>query len=167
MDEITPNQNSSTPLATSNEIVWEAFEYDFTEKHPDWYWIMGTIAGLAILLSIVLKNFLLAIILLLGSISIYFYSKRPPLLATFAVTPKGIKAFDGFYRYDFVKSFWIHAEHEQKILSIESDRIFLPFVKIPLGDTDPEAVRHYLLKYLREKEHDESLSEKIFEFFGF
>lgn len=153
---------------SDDKISWKEFEYDYTEKHPDWFWILGIVAVASILTAILAKNFLFAIILLLSAILLGVYGKREPKLIEFTLMPDGIKVDETFYRYQNVKSFWVNKSKSSAILIIETDRLFLPHIDIPLGETDPDKVTSLLKKYLiEEKEVEESLTHKIFEFFGF
>jgi hypothetical protein len=149
------------------EISWQAYEHEYIERHPDWFWFLGIIAGLAILLSILFSNFLLALIILLGAFSMAMYAKHEPNLAEYSISEKGIKAHNDFYQFKFIKSFWIQKDRQENRLVIETDRFYLPHVYIPLEDINLNEMEEFLKKHLIEKEYHNSFSEIIFEFFGF
>jgi hypothetical protein len=43
----------------------------------------------------------------------------------------------------------------------------MPAVSIPLGDTDPNILREHLLKFVKEKRHEESITETLSRLLGF
>ena len=72
--------------------------------------------------------------------------------------PKGLKIDENIYAFDHLKSFWIFYDPpEIKFLSIESKKIFMPRIIIPIADENPNKIREFLLKYLPEIEQRESL----------
>jgi len=132
-------------LGSIPEIVWQAPEYQFREKGNDWY-------------SIVLHNFLFAIIIAIGGFAVAIYSSKRPDLVKFAVSHRGVKVKDILYPYDNLKSFWIEYDPPyRKELIIESKKVMMPYIVIQLGGADPIRVRENLLKFLREMRHEESL----------
>jgi hypothetical protein len=147
------------------EIYWEYYEYEFQEKTADWFWILGTIAVLLIIISIILKNYLLGLIILLSAYILGTYAKRPPSLITYGLSHNGVKHGESIFRYDTIKSFWVNKNTNH--LVIESTRMVKPHISIPLGDTDPELIRKKLLPILREQEYHGSFSDYLSDFFGF
>ncbi len=150
------------------KIEWEAPEYNHFEKESNWYWAVGLLAFAMILLAMVLKNFLFAIIILIGAFTVMLYAARAPELINFALTPKGLRIKDRLYPYDSLHAFWISDEHNKRKIIIDSDRLFLPHIIVLLPDvvSDDEA-RDYLLQYLPEKRLDESLIDLLSDYLGF
>ena len=148
----------------NEEIYWDYYEYEFQEKSADWFWILGTIAVLIIIIAIILKDFLLALIIMLGAFILGTYARRPPSILTYGLSRYGVKHGESIFRYDTLKSFWVNKDSNHLI--VESSRMVKPHILIPLGDTDPELVREKLLPILSEKEYKESFSDFISEFFG-
>ena len=91
---------------------------------------------------------------------------QKPRLERYFLTAKGIWVGKEFIPYASLESFWVEANNDPKLI-IKSKKIFAPFAILPLGDTDPEAVREYVAAYLTEVEHHEPLSKKVMEFLGF
>ncbi|MDP3784660.1 MAG: hypothetical protein Q8R12_01115, partial [bacterium] len=72
------------------------------------------------------------------------------------------------YPYDDLKSFWLNYDPPHvKELYVISKKVLLPQLSIPLGQTDPNQIREHLLKFLEEREIQESLADAIARFFRF
>ncbi len=165
MEEDLTQEDQPIKKEVGEEIYWEYYEYEFQEKTADWFWIFGTIALLLIIIALILKNFLLALIILLSAFILGTYAKRPPSLITYGLGRHGIKHGSDTFRYETIKSFWINKQSNHLI--IESTRMIKPHISIPLGETDPELIRKKLLPIIKEQEYRGSISDFISDFFGF
>jgi hypothetical protein len=64
--------------------------------------------------------------------------------------------------FNNLKSFWIFNEpSEVKYISIESKKVFMPRIAIPLGEQPPEEIRRTISKFLPEKKQEESLIDAL------
>lgn len=150
------------------QIEWQAPEYEFRKKTADWFWVAGIITIAFIFSSVVLKNILFAVLVVIGSFSLMLYAARKPKIVSFSVGPKGIQIAERIYYYDDLKSFWINYNPPQtKELIIESKKTFMPHITIMLGDADPVKARDFLLKFLPEQKNEESLITTISRLIGF
>jgi len=148
-----PAKNSPMP-----EISWQAPEYMYTRKSRDWYIVVGVLAVGLLAAAIILANFLFAIVIFLSGFTIALYGAKPPRMIAFSLSVDGIRVDKRLYPYESLKSFWIFYDPPDiKELSIESQKMLMPHIKISLGDQDPDEVRSYLLPYLSEHHQDESL----------
>ena len=96
------------------------------------------------------------------------YGAKKPQIVNFSIKANGIQINKTLYTYDSIKSFWVYYDPPyKKELSIQSEKIFMPYIKIPLGDMDPNKVREALLKFKKEKEHQESLMDVVSEYLRF
>jgi hypothetical protein len=163
---MVPDDSEKTRFLTL--MAWEAEEYEYKEKSPDWYWAVGIITLGFFVTAIILKNFLFALLALIGGFTFAMYGAARPKSVSFAITSRGIKIGDKLYPYDNLKSFWINYDppHIREIYII-SKKFFVPQINIPLGKIDPNEVREHLLKFLEEKEIPESLFDSIARFFRF
>lgn len=88
-----------------------------------------------------------------------FKSKKPLRweLSAFGLT------VDSFpYRYQDLHSFWIEYQPGYcKELSIRSKKWYHPYIKLPLGQENPLKIREFLLQYLPEERHEDTLVELI------
>jgi hypothetical protein len=131
---------------------WQAHEYEYIEKHPKWYWIMGTLLLAIIVYAIITNSILMAITFILIGMLGYAYAEREPRLIHMEINPDGVVVDKIMYEYEDLKSFWIFYEVEAgfKILSLHSKKTFLPHIHIPVGEANPILIREVLLNYLPE-----------------
>jgi hypothetical protein len=151
-----------------NDIIkWEAFEYKHTHKQIDWYIALGIIATAASAATFMLGNILFGIFIILGAFTLAMYSKRKPGMMHMEIGTRGILFNNRVYPYNSLKSFWVKDSEEEPKIIIQSNKMFMPYIIIPLGNTDPEKVREFLFEYIEEEEHCEPLSHKLMEYLGF
>ena len=150
------------------EISWLAPEYQHYPKSKDWFWAIGLVSVALIVVALLLRNFLFAALVALAGFAFALFSARRPRVARFTLSAQGILIHHTTYPYQHLKSFWVYYEPAgKKALSIESHKILMPFIIVPLGDVDPALIRAYLKRFLKEIEHEESIIEQIFEYIGF
>ena len=161
---------SGTVYAMSDEtslIAWRSLEYNLPENGRDQAILVGIVAAGFFIGSIVIQNYLLAAIVGLAYSILYIYSVRKPLMIDFAVTRRGIKIGHHMYEYDTLGSFWIFYDPpEQKELSLQSKKMLMPYIKIPIENVNPTALRNALLKYIPEKKQEESVFDVLGRRFG-
>lgn len=161
MDKIEQNQ-------IQLPIKWSALEYGYIPKSPDWFWVIGIITTALFVAVAILGNILFAVFIAIAGFTIAMYGARKPQTANFAIQARGIEINKTLYAYGNLKSFWIHYDPpRKKELSVQSEKMFMPYIKIPLGDIDPNIVREVLLKFLKEREHQESLIDILGEYLRF
>lgn len=151
-------------------MEWETPEYEHFDKDLGWYKGVVIVTVIAVILSLLFKNFLLALILLTGGFTIMLYGSRLPSTINVKLVRKGVVINKDLYLYQKLRSFWISDEHGEirtPKLIIEADRFFLPHLVIPLANVDREAVRNYLLQYLPEVHHEESFADVLFDLVHF
>lgn len=154
---------------TKNPTVrWQAPEYTYYPKSSDWYWVLGIIALALLVYAIMAGNFLFAVLILVGSFALMMYGERHPRIVTVSISGEGVRIDDRLFPYETLHSFWIfYRAGGLKELSIESEKMLMPHLKIPLGDADPTQVRSVIVEYLPEKPQEESFIETIARRIGF
>lgn len=149
-------------------LSWEAPEYVYTKKSSDWYWAVGILSVGLFAVALIFHNFLFGIFMLLGGFTIALYGARPPQIVTFTLSIEGIHIKNRVYPYESLKSFWIfYRPPEIKELSIESQKMIMPQIKIPMGDANPAEVRAYLQQFMPEHQQEESLIDTAMRFLKF
>ncbi|MCX6713158.1 MAG: hypothetical protein NTY66_03060 [Candidatus Vogelbacteria bacterium] len=149
----------------AEELLWDGYEYEFVEKTKDWYWMIGSIGLLIIIIALLTSNYLLALIIVLSGFILVTHAKREPRLITYGLTRRGVKHGETIFLFSSLQSFWVDEQRNQ--LTIESSRLVKPHIYIPLADTDPAQVRQLLKKVVREKEFHGSFGDFVTDFFGF
>jgi len=150
-------------------ITWRAPEYTYREKSVDWFWGAGLIGAAIAIAAIVVGNVLFGIFAAIATFTLLMYAARKPRMVEVLIDHRGVKINRVFYPYNILTSFWIHNHgNAAKKLIIESERGVFPHVAVPIADdVDTEKLRDYLLVFLPEEEHPESLSEIVLEYLGF
>jgi len=143
------------------KIKWTAPEFEKYEKGKKWFIFLGLIALAVVIIATIFNNFLLAIIIILATFILFNYAKKEPRKINFIIDGRGIKIDNKLYKYKELKSFWMFYEPPKiKELSIRSSKALLPYIKIPLFKQNPAEIRRFLLRFLPEKEHYESIIEE-------
>lgn len=140
------------------EFIWKAPEFTKKTKNKSWFIVPGIITIILGIFSLFTENFLFLIVIILTFFVFYIYANKEPWIIKFKINEKGIEIDKRVYDFDSLKSFWIFYDPpEQKEISFRSKKTFLPYVRIPLADQNPNEIRKFLLKFLPEKHHKESL----------
>lgn len=161
------DDNLSTSHPQNILLEWQDYEYTPTEKTSDWFWTVGLVGFTAVIIAFVFKNFLFAIVLLISTFTVMLFGAREPEIIRFEVTRRGLKAKNNLYPFDSLQSFALKDHEEPHKLMIESNRLFLPHIIIPLGDANPAQVRNILSQFLPEVPFEESLIDEWAERLGF
>ncbi|OGF89435.1 hypothetical protein A3I27_01535 [Candidatus Giovannonibacteria bacterium RIFCSPLOWO2_02_FULL_43_11b] len=147
---------------------WEAEEFEHHEKGKDWFWAVGIVTFGFFALAIILQNYLFAIMVLIGGFAVALHGSKKPKIIHFAITSRGVTVDKVLYTYDNLKYFWINYDPPHiRDLYLISNKTFQPQITIPLWNIDPNEIREHLLKFLEEKEIEESLFDTIARFFRF
>lgn len=149
------------------EITWEAPEFTPQDRSPDWFWALGIIAVSLMIAAILFGNVLFAIVVLISAVTITLLALRDPRILEFTVNSRGIQAGDTLYPYSSIKSFWVENSPEEQKILLQSERIFMPYIVIPIEEVDPEEVRNFIIQYIPEEEHIEPISQQLMEYLGF
>ena len=148
-------------------VVWQGYEYEYSEKASDWYWALAIIsAGIAIG-ALFFQNYLFAILIIVSSFSIAVHAYHKPDLKEFRIDWRGIKVGKVLYPYHNMDSFWLETKTEPPQLFFELKRAVLPLIIIPVGTLNVTTIKEILATRLEEKEQEIPLSRKIFDYFGF
>ena len=157
-------------------LSWDALEYHHTERSSDWYWTVGIITVSLATLCIIFGNILLGVFLILAAVTGGMYANRKPDFVQVKLLPKGVFIHDRLYKYEDLDSFWIDEEDFPAQILLKSKKFLMPYIHVPFGyvvdgehimGVDPEHVREYLLMYINEEKHEESIGHRLLEYIGF
>lgn len=160
---------------TEETLEWQAWDNHHGErKSARWFLGIGIGALALIAIAIWTSNFLLAILVIIAAFTLALHHHKGPALVTYALTPRGVRIDDRLYPYENLNSFWLEewvvATPEQGghwRLRFDSSKALLPHLTLPLPEAvDNTQVKAYLLAFLPEERHDESLIEALAEFLG-
>ena len=153
--------------ATPFRIEWDAHEYEHKERSSDWFWAVGIISISISVASVIFGNIIFAILILLSAFSLALFINRPPENVHVVITERGITKDKIHYPYSTLDSYWLDSDHPHPKILLRSDKMFMPIIRVPIGDTDPIELDELLTQFLPEKYHSLPLVEKILEYLGF
>lgn len=169
MKRINEEQRSDT-LFLMEPIIWTGKEYEYKDKKDDWYWILGIIVVALALVSILLKSYVFAIVVLAAGFALGVGALKRPEEHTFRIDDRGVSIGDRLYTYERIISFAIVEYMESTIpprLTLRTRSIFAPELAIPLSGVDAIEIYDILSQEIEEHEHKESAVEHIAELFKF
>jgi len=151
--------NKKEPKAVElREFVWEAPEYERKEKAKSWFIIPAIIAIAICVFALLTDNYLFMVLVLMSFFAFYIYANKPPRTIKFKINEKGIEVDNRPFEFEHLRSFWIFYNPPlEKTLSLRSRKTFFPYLRIPLADESPTEIRKFLLNFIPEKKHQESL----------
>ncbi len=150
------------------KISWEALEYEHRERTPDWYWVLGLISLVLVISAVVYKNFLFAVLVVVGAFTMALYASRKPRLIKFEIGPKGVTIKNTTYLYGHLHSFCPRENARGKKIIFQSQKAVMPHFSVPVPESvNFEEVKSFLAKHLPEEDHPESFSEAVMDRLGF
>jgi hypothetical protein len=151
----------------THKIIWEAFEYNHTEKGQDWFWAVGIISLAIAVTAVIFQNYLFAVLIIVSAITLSLYATRKPEIVHCEVNTKGIIMHKTMYLYAHLSAFWVEDQYGETKILVRSEKLLSPLIVVPIEDADHEEVRMFLRRYLPEEEIHEPLGQKVMEYFGF
>ena len=156
---------SRNNLPTS--LQWTDFEHPPRALGPYWFLYVGGFATLLIIFGIISHSYLFIAFVVIAFITLGIYLKTPPRELTYILAQDGIYAGGKRYEYGALKSFWVFDSLNPPELSLETKAFLTPFVRLPLGGTNPQDVRAALGHSLPEKQHEDTLIDQLARIIGF
>ena len=150
-----------------HSINWKDFEFTHYPKSKEWSRRVIIIGGIVFLLALISKNFLFALFIAIATFVFLVLATLPPRHVDFEITEKGIRVGSTLYLFHSLQSFWMRKDEHPPKLVLKSEKFFIPYIIIPLGDTNPDEVKNYMLKYLKEDVHEKDLIEVIADYIQF
>ena len=155
-------------LKNLEKIEWQAPEYEFHEKSPDWFWTLGIITLALFLSAVLLHSLLFGFLILLAGFSLALFGARKPNIVSFKIDTRGIHIENRIYPYENLKCFWLdYKPPYKKELIVESKKTLMPHIAIMTGESDPVKIRNYLLQFLKEEKIEEPLTSSVARLLGF
>lgn len=151
----------------SKVLSWETIEHAYYEKTADWYWIIGIVGAVAIFLSFLFGNILLAIIFLIGTASIMLHGSQEPDTVTVRLGPQNVRIGKMVYPYSELISFSVDEDDDPVMLYLSTKSVVFSQISVPIEDVPVDLIRDYLHDHLDETYHKESFVEGMIHFLGF
>ncbi|MBI5037327.1 MAG: hypothetical protein HZC01_01275 [Candidatus Kerfeldbacteria bacterium] len=159
-EELSPSVNK--PNLGETRLRWDFPEY-VQYRRGMWWYVMALIIIIGLLIySIVAKNYIFMVLIVLTGFIIYFRDRREPAELSIQIKERGIQLGDrNAYRWADLKAFWIIYEPpEVKNLYLDFKGL-RPTMSISLEDQNPIEVRNLLAGHLIEdtERENESFSD--------
>ena len=148
-------------------VEWSALEHEERQRGPYWFLGPGIFALALVIFGVFAHSYFFIAFVALAYGVLLAYAHRPPRTIEFRVTSDGVQVGATHHPFSELKSFWIFAAPDHRELSLETTHLLSPYLRIPLGDMDPDRVGHAISRYLPEEEHKEFISDQIARSFGF
>ncbi len=124
-----------------NKLIasWHEKEREYKPKESSWYWTVGIVSvGIAIA-SVIIQNYLFALISLLAGFAIMLVGTQRPVKRKYAFYERYVAIGDEKIPYDQIRKFAIE-ETDPKMLTLEIKN-FVGVAHIPIGDADHRLIR--------------------------
>jgi hypothetical protein len=141
-------------------VRWQAQEYEHSEKERPWYYAVGIVAGGVAIASLILQNYLFAVICVIGGFTVMLVGSARPPKHTYSLTEKGFMVGKDLIPFEKMTRFSI-SEDEPRHLTIES-KTLIGIVKAPLEGVDFREIRMELKNYnIQEEEKLDTLVDRV------
>ncbi len=150
-------------------IEWSSPEYIHKDHSNDWFWGIGLITILSVIITIWRGNYIFGIFLFLSGFSLILFSIKRPEGALYKIETKGLTHRGVFYEWQFLKSFNIKNVEEKPYfkLLIETSKKFLPVLVILVPEEMEDKIEDNLSKVIKRSKIDETGSVVFMDKIGF
>jgi len=143
-------------------ISWNFPEYIKHSRKRGWYIWSSLIALLIIVYSLLVTNYLFALLVVMFGIILIINHRQDPQKINFTIDHDGIHLDKKLYKYKDIDKFWvIYQPPHAKNLYFEFKTSIRPKLSIPLDKQDPLEIKSFLRQYLEEdlEQEEESLTD--------
>ena len=124
-------------------FAWRAANRPNERKTASWYWSIGVLAGGGALASLIVGNFLFAVLLVIGAFTIMIAGSQPPVEVAYAISDSGFHINTQIVPWESIVNFAI-TEDEPYVLTVATNTLF-GTMSIPLSSVDHRGVRTLFL----------------------
>jgi hypothetical protein len=161
-------KTDQTKTNEPREFEWETAEFEKTEKEKSWFIMPAIIAIILCVFALITDNPLFVVLVIAGFVSFYIYARKSPRIVKFRIDEKGVEVDGRLHEYTDLRSFWLFYNPPlEKTLSVRGKKTFFPYLRIPLDKENPAEIRKFLLRFIPEKRHKESLIDILMKRIGF
>jgi len=167
-EPIPPSFDFPEPPMSENDarkqISWTGPLYFHNPDMKAVWTVFGVFMALALLFQFFQKNIITTVLMALIGIMIVVHAKKKPMAESeFIISPLGIKIGNETHGFKEIKSFWVDYRPDTGIeeLSLQMEKWYMPYLKIPLNGQNPVQLRTFLIQFIPEAEHVETLGETI------
>ncbi|MEK7546624.1 MAG: hypothetical protein AAB536_00350 [Patescibacteria group bacterium] len=151
-------------------IEWQAPEFEYRDKHVSWYWLSVMIAIVLLSVSILQKNFLFAVFIVIAEILVMVWANRKPRTILFKLDEKGLTVDGGkFYPYSEIEAFCVRENEpdEWSEVAFRLRRGIRPWLKTITPAKRLPEIEKALKPIVGKTEFEESFIDSIERLIGF
>lgn len=134
------------------KIAWQADDHTHRDKSVDYYWTVSLVSLVLIVLCFILKNALLGVILLIGTVLYLYIISRPPRILDMRITEKSINIDDSVIDFELIESFRIIDTPDGPELLLVLKKSMNPRVSLPITQDISNTIRNIMLEKVPEDE---------------
>ena len=149
-------------------LQWTGWEFKKSSKSLGWKVGLIGISGMFLIWRLAVLDLMGALLAGLIGATLYLVSRQEPRRIVFGLRPEGVVIDGKLQPYSQFKSFEIFYDPPDiKELALESRRIIMPRLYLPLDGQNPQKIRNFLKQYLPEKNKGYSITDVFSRMLGF
>lgn len=148
-------------------LSWTTLEFEKKDRHPDWLWSVGLIAGLSAVVAFFYGNIFFGIFLIVSGVVMIVYARKHPQELTITIESDGVRINETLLLYKDIKAFWLDETGKEAKLLLLVKTSFIPTLALPLVGVSTSQVRDTIGDKITEEELRESRSIALFDRLGF
>lgn len=149
-------------------IHWQAKSHHEHLRSRDWYFATGLISIALIGLSLILRNFLFTLFLIIATAVFFMESNRPAKMISFFIERRGLRRGSVLFPYQNLESFWVREEGQYRELALRSHHTFASRIIFPLSEeVRAREIIEILRDFLPEIPDEKNALERLSDFLGF
>lgn len=161
--EVSADKSNVVETPKYEVISWDA---PLFFHRPNLKAVFGTslaMALVAVLVEIYQKSIITSAFFGLLAIIIIIYALRKPAIVRIEINPLGISMSGKKYTYKEIASFWTDYRPGAGVneLSIQLKKWHSPYIKLQIANQNPIHIRSFLIKFVPEIEHEETMADTI------
>lgn len=158
VDEIIRRRQEAFIEEEKTLFTWKAAQRVFKKRSREYFTTIGAIVVLVCLILLFVQEFLL--IAVIGSISFvaYVLATVEPESTEHEISTRGVRTGGKFFRWDELGRFWLDESLGQRILHIETYKVF-PRQLVFLVE-DPDKMKDLLSPYLLQEKPEPGFLDK-------
>lgn len=156
----------------TEEISWQAYEFEYHRKDIGWYYLVAIAAIIFVAVAVWQQNYLFAAFLVIAAGMVMYWGMARPRIVSISVTEKGVRPNQHqFIPMSELLGFALKEDGQDAgewgIMLLRSRHRLAPYIKLPIPRGKMEQVRALLHQHLDEFEYDESLIDEVLRWLRF
>jgi hypothetical protein len=144
------------PVPASETLLeWTSKAWPFIKKSPEFFRTILVIAGLLVLITIFMKEFLTVLVIVTLVFVVYVLGTVPPTRVAHKVTEQGLHSGEHFYPWEQLTRFWFGERSKHDMLFVETTLRFPRRLMLVLEGVDKKKLRGLLKEKLELVEEPE------------